>query len=60
MDLTASYQSVDESQPSHADQAKPFATGSEKQQTEMTFGDLTVSSSDATFYGTNSLINKDL
>jgi len=26
----------------------------------MTFGDLTVSSSDATFYGTNSLINREL
>jgi len=60
MDLTASYQSLEEERRSE-EPVRPFVpTGSEKQQTEMTFGDLTVSSSDATFYGTNSLINRDL
>ncbi len=33
---------------------------SEKPQTEITFGDLTSNSSDATFYGENKLINRDL
>jgi len=59
MDLTASYNE----ESNNLNDIKPFplAAASDKQRTEMTFGDLTVSSSNGTFYGTSSaLINKDL